>query len=302
MIYRDAIALIGSDRLAYFQQVVQTISRNKDIEKLDIFLFLDRSLREDANKIMRQHVDAVTQYLPQATIIRREENWGCGKNIIDARRHLFDRLGYDKVFIVEDDMLLSDTYFSYCLNLLNWGRERYGNIGAVQGWYKCFLSKEEKLKWLGVVRATFISNWWGYVITHECWNDIRGYVYEFENDNLNCNYWDRDHKKIVKWFKSKFISVARKPNQFLVDTDWEHARNKVVQSPPTGQDAITSLAMHATGYVRLAPVVNRGQYVGEVGIHMHPNWFRRERFNEVVLHPFSGDAMCHSFKPFSDTW
>ncbi len=77
-------------------------------------------------------------------------------------------------------------------------------------------------------------------------------------------------------------------------------KNKVDKSPPTGQDAITSLAMHAAGYVRLAPVVNRGEYIGEHGIHMRPDWFRRERFNEVVLHDFPGENQHKMFEVFSD--
>ena len=132
-------------------------------------------------------------------------------------------------------------------------------------------------------------------MTHECWNDIREVVYEFEKDNLQCNYWERDHAAIIKWFKTKFVGINRRPNIFPVDDEWLVARDKVIKSPPTGQDAVTSLAMHAAGYVRLAPVVNRGKYIGEVGIHMRPDWFIRERFNEVVLRDFETDAELVSF-------
>ena len=297
MIYRDAIAIIGSDRLAYFQQVVQSVARNHNIENFDIFVFLDRSRRPDADDIMREHIEVVNNRLPKATIVTREENWGCGKNIIDVRRHLFDRLGYDKVFIVEDDMLLSDTYFSFCLNMLKWSRERYGNIGAVQGWNRCFIPKAQKHKYLNDVRATFIENWWGYVITHECWNDIKDVIYKFEQDNLSCNYWERDHQKIIRWFKNTFSEVRSRINPFTVDDIWLNERDRVVGSPPTGQDAVTSLAMYYEGYVRLAPIVNRGQYIGQVGIHMTPAWFIRERFNEVILHNFPEDDHPKAFKP-----
>ena len=79
-----------------------------------------------------------------------------------------------------------------------------------------------------------------------------------------------------------------------MDTEWFKARAKVIKSPPTGQDAVTSLAIHDAGYVRLAPTVNRGQYIGEVGIHMRPAWFRRERYDEVILHEFDDAKLNHA--------
>lgn len=289
-----AIAIVACDRISYFDRVVQSIAQNKNVDSFPVFVFLDKPKSDNWEVIVNKHVEIVRQHIPNATIFKRGRNLGCGRNIIDARRQLFDNFGYDKVFVLEDDLVLSSNYFTYCLNLLEWGQANFGNIGAVQGWNKCFLSKKDKTLNLPSVIGTF-TNWWGYLMTHECWVEIKNVVYEFESLFLKWDYAQRPNKSILEWFKSNYSRPETKDSPFPVSELWFEQKDKYFKSPPTGQDAITMFAFYMFGYVRLAPVVNRGQYVGQQGIHMSPNWYHRDRFHEVLLHDFSSDATLETF-------
>ncbi len=136
-----------------------------------------------SEKGAEDHARVTLEHFPDAQVILRDANFGCGRNIIDARRHLFDILEYKQVFVIEDDMILSSSYLQYCLNLMMWANSNYSNIGVVQGWNKCFYSSAEKQKHLREVHPT-VTNWWGYLMDSQCWNSIRDEIYEYEKQWL----------------------------------------------------------------------------------------------------------------------
>ena len=60
---------------------------------------------------------------PDAEIVCRVNNWGIGRHLIDARRRLFDELGYDRILLLEDDLVLgkitSKPYSKFPIGLVN---------------------------------------------------------------------------------------------------------------------------------------------------------------------------------------
>jgi hypothetical protein len=84
-----AIAIIAHNRPTYLKQVVQSIAGNT--EQFPIYVFIDHC--EDHGVILEQ-TNYIKKKLPsECKIIHRPLTLGCGRNIIDARRQLFDNLG-----------------------------------------------------------------------------------------------------------------------------------------------------------------------------------------------------------------
>jgi len=277
-----AIALVGHDRPTYFERVVKSLAANKGvIEGIPVYVFLDACDPD----VMREQENLAKAILPVVLVVKRPVNFGCGRNLIDARRQVFDLLGYRQAFICEDDLVLSETYLSTCLQLYRWATETYSDVGAVQAWNFCTLPLDAKREAHSLVKATW-TNWWGYLMGHETWRRIRAFLYKFERLFLGGVYARRPHRSVKKWFQLKYSS-ERDPigvsDHYPVDSEFYTRREAYLNGPPTGQDAATSYAMDLAGYVRLCTLVNHGEYIGQQGIHMNPKWFTREGFGNIRL-------------------
>lgn len=297
-----AIALIACDRPTYFLRVLESLAANPEVASLPVFLFLDKSPRDGVGD---DQVRMVRNLLPHCAVIRRECNWGCGRNTIDARRQLFDNAGYDRVFVFEDDLVVSPCYLGLCLRLFDWAQKHYSNVGAVQAWRRCDLQVEEKAVKLSEVCGTF-ENWWGYLMSRRCWDSFRERMYRYEELFLRGEYLKRPHRSILKWFALKreastgeygFLQCVEDDTFFPVNEEWLASRRAYFGESPTGQDAATSLLFDCDSWLRLTTTVNRALYIGKSGMHMNPGWYDRHGYGDVVLDEFATDAALFEFVP-----
>lgn len=292
---KAAIAIVGCDRPSYFTQVTHTCAANEYVQRVPVFVFLDYTPKEHTTD---QQEELAKRAFPHCVVVRRPRNFGCGRNLIDARRQLFDNLGYERVFVLEDDMVVSSTYFQFCENLLDWGQTNFDNVGAVQGWTFAVLGVGEKMRAVTKVRATY-TNWWGYLMTRAAWDTIATDVYRYEELFLGGEYGKRPHRSILDWFTRKMKNGVfdRGPRKFPLNKEARRDRERYFKSPPTGQDAVTMHLFERYGWKRLCPIANRGRYIGRQGIHMTSGWFERSGFGAVTLEEYPGDGELRVFEP-----
>jgi len=286
-----AAALIACDRHPYFQRMVEGLAKNPEIHQMPVFLFLDVPWRDARKEEVEAHKQIVRTHLPHCVIVARPRNYGCGRNIIDARVQLFTNMGYDRVFIFEDDMVPTPQYMKLCQNMLAWALAEYTNVGAVQAWNKCIMSQDAKNQLLNEVHVTY-TNWWGYLQTAESWKAIEPMVLQYQNLFLGGQYSHRPHRTILKFFdqiRSTSPTVLGDRPYVLDGESWNRHR-VYFDAPPTGQDAITMHTFEQAGFVRLAPRVNRGVYIGRYGIHMHPRMYERDGFQNVEYVEYPEDV------------
>lgn len=290
--HEAAIAIIGCNRVDYFSKVISAVRSNK-LTGYDLYVFIDRPLASAEQRFQKEIAGLSTGF----RVVEHPINFGCGRSLIDAREQLFQNMGYERAFIFEDDMVPSSDYIPFCENLLKWGQANYTNIGAVQGWSKCLLPKEQKAQFQRQVFATF-TNWWGYLMPKKTWDDIRTYILEYRDLFLNVEYSRRPHRTIMEWLKPKAqANFATFEGGFIPDANSIEHRRKLFGSIPSGQDGATWIAFDSAGYVRLGPTVNRGLYIGARGLHMRPDTFRKDRFDQMTLDVFPDDGRIKKFEP-----
>ena len=86
---KSAILLLGFNRTDYFQQVFSSLENNPEAFEHDLHVYLDggpKSRQEDIVNLVK------TSKFENVTYVLRDENWGIGRHLIDARRTLFDKL------------------------------------------------------------------------------------------------------------------------------------------------------------------------------------------------------------------
>jgi hypothetical protein len=275
-----AVALVAFNRPAYFEEVLKALS--PQVQQKPVYAFLDRPVEDGQIGMQKIQSDMVLKYIPNAVIVNREVNYGCGLNIIDVREQLFSM--YEKVFVFEDDMVPSKNYVEYCEKLLEWATEEYSNVGAVQGWARCFLSESSKKTQNSKIQITY-DNAWGYLMTRECWEAMRPRFFDYVSFLDDRRYEQRDNMKISRWQANfKQMNFSPKGEKSVpMDKVSSLAERNMLDGLPTGQDGTTYLLMRNAGYVRLASVVNRGLYIGKTGIHSNPDLFYKSQFEKMSL-------------------
>lgn len=286
----DAIVIMGCDRPDYLKQVIEGLKKS-DLSNYDVYLFLDKP-KDPARFRLTETQEKLGI---SDRIVKFPVNFGCGRAIIDARRQIFDRMGYTKAFFFEDDMVPAPGYVQFCEALLKWGQKHYNNVGAVQGWTKCLMSKEEKAKLERQVYVTF-TNWWGYLTTREAWNEVKDFIYVYRDKFLLGDYKTRPTPAILQYFKPFANGNFKASDGGVIPDDNSLKHRRVLfDSIPSGQDGATWIAYDKAGLVRLAPVVNRGLYIGRDGIHSTPEIYRKQRFDKMTLDTFDGDTKKRVF-------
>jgi hypothetical protein len=276
---RTALLLIGFNRVDYFDETLTSLEANPEAHDCDLHVYLDGGPKAN-QEALRKRIDSSS--FENITVVARDENWGIGRHLIDARRRLFDQQNYDRVLLFEDDMVLAPSYVATLLNMMDWSMD-YNDIGTVMAYNINHDAAEIQASQTNEVIATN-RHFWGYGMAKSVWDDIKSVVYEFEQRYLtDVAYADRSHRSI-RW---RFIrSVAKKgrierPGNSLVP-------ESILTAPfstfpykcPTSQDAITALALWRHGYARLTTRVSRAKYVGQEGFSFSPEMFEKMGFGE----------------------
>ncbi len=313
MNWKIGVCVTAYNRPTYFRQTLAAFELNPESESLPFFFILDGGPK--ATQFENKEL-IVNSKIKSKEIIYRDRNYGCGRNIIDARRFMFDWCGFEIVFFFEDDLIVSSSYFSVLKNIYNWSR-RFQNIGVVQGWNKCLLTYEEKIPLAKHIKelpgpiAGSGADLWGWVLHKDAWRSIKPILYAFEKLFLkNIDYCARDHKTIRSWLIStippllieKKCPVLQDPNKQCPRMHKNIPRYglpadlSILTSNYSSQDAVTLLALAITGYKRLATTVNRVIYIGADGVHFFPALWKSLGYDQMHLDEMPEDALIQDFE------
>ena len=269
---KTAILLLGFNRVDYFEQTLHALQANEAAHACDLHVYLDGGEKARQSELV-QLVEASSFENP--TFVLREENWGIGRHLIDARRMLFDELSYDRILLLEDDMLLAPSYVQTVLDLSDWSQQ-FSDVGTVMGYNINHDSTELQTQQMQHVVATN-RHFWGYVMTREVWDIIKHIIYDFEMKYLSKNtYRDRSHFKI-RWLFMRSVMSKKRQNRggknLIPDQCLTPPFPKIPRKSPTSQDAITALALWHHGFGRITTRVSRAEYIGVEGFSFSPKLY-----------------------------
>jgi len=290
---RTAILVPAYNRPDFFRRTLTSFKRCPEVRQgqLPAFFYLDAG----PNSRISQNAAIASEFTFPKTIVRRPGHWGLGVNQIEARREVFDR-GFDRVFLIEDDVEVSASYFGLMSRLMDWCEAKGYNVGCVGSVINCRLPVQQKrnaLRHAGDVCAP----WTNYLMTAKAWKDIWPTVYEYQDRFIvNRPYMKRDVKTIQQWMKAKSATFTTNPTNFPATYNVRHRFCRTDWHPPTGQDGVCEMALKMHGYARVHTIVNRVLFYGETGTHSTRQWFMEQRLNEVRLDEFPEDATLKDFE------
>ena len=284
---KTAIFTASFNRPDLMQELLIGLANNADdLEGIDVHHYVD-----GGPKAKQTEIEAIIKEsgVPYTSIVLREENYGVGRNLIGARRDLFDVHGYERVILIEDDLIPGPNFIKTTLSLADWARE-YADIGMVQVWNlpQQPVSEDD----LDVVVPTH-EHFYTYSIDVEVWNEIKDTLYEYERQYLDgVAYTKKDWRAIRKRFMKPRYSKLRAIRQGKTLLDAEHPHPppfgpRLKRTVPTGQDAITALALWQKGFVRLATLAPRAVMKGVDGVHSTAKVFEQLGLNAQANHEWN---------------
>ena len=269
---KTALLLLGFNRVDYFQQTLSALEANSAAHECDLHVYLDGGEKARQSELV-ELVQSSTFENP--TFVLRQENWGIGRHLIDARRTLFDIHAYDRVILLEDDMLLAPSYIQTVMDLSDWSQQ-FSDVGTVMAYNINHDAAELQANQLPHVVATN-RHFWGYAMTREVWDIIKHIIYDFERKYLSKNtYRDRSHFRIRWMFMRSVMSKKRhiRTGKNLIPPEClTPPFPRIPRKSPTSQDAITALALWHHGFGRITTRVSRAEYIGVEGFSFSPKLY-----------------------------
>lgn len=164
------------NRLDTLELTIKNLQQNILADKTNVFIFSDYAGKEkdieSVNKL-RNFIHSIDGF-KSITIIEREENYGLAKNIIEGVTNIINK--YEKVIVLEDDLLTSKNFLSY----MNQALEFYKNdekISSISG----FSWNLYSLKYLK--EDTFLAyrpSSWGWATWKKKWENIDWELKDFD--------------------------------------------------------------------------------------------------------------------------
>ena len=250
---RTALLLLGFNRLDYFEKTLTSLENNPEAHQADLHVYLDGGPNAKQSEIINMVNESKFQ---NPVIVTRDENWGIGRHLIDARRELFDNQKYDRIVLFEDDMTLNPDYLRTVLSLDDW-TSKYSDVGTVMAFNLNSAQKKTQSEQLQKIIFTN-RHFWGYCMRRTVWEEIKEILYEYESKYLTgIDYSSRPHRRIRFFFIRRWMKQGRKSRggNPLSKPKWLNAPfPKWPWRSPTSQDAITALALWVKGYCRITTV------------------------------------------------
>lgn len=116
-------------------------------------------------------------------------------------------------------------------------------------------------------------NWIGYTMDMWKWPELREHFQQYYDFVKSIDYAHREHNEIRKMIHAN---------------GW----NK----PHTSQDCGKDMALHLAGMRRLRCSVNRGYYIGELGVHGTPSLYQAQGWTDQVPYEHPNDHLITSLR------
>ena len=204
------IVMISYNRPELVKLTMRNVSLANGAKEHEIFMFIDGP-RSDLDKQKQDEIfNVVSEYkkkLPKLTIIRRERNYGCKENIVNAVTDVISR--YRQAMIIEDDILISRTFLEYMDAALDLYREdeRIWSINAYQSPYFMLPKDYSHDVYLNPVNLC-----WGWGTWYDRWCKIDFDLKDWPNDRENKDVIARLNKagrQIIPMIEAQFAGRLR---------------------------------------------------------------------------------------------
>lgn len=272
---KTACVVFSFNRPAYLVQTLDSLLNNTKADKCDWYFWQDgwkngKSDRlkyttpegeQENKKLVGQCLDILNGVpFKRKKIVTHEYNVCIGQQVQEAKEQLFKK--YDKVIFFDDDHIVSKDYIDILLRL----HEQFPDavVGA-QATESKNIPKDAKLDEVAVtLKQSPQANvrpgrwrWIAYLLPRSVYEATKEGMEEYMKF-IGPNYRDLPHLAVsLKWHVST-----------------------------SGFDGVMDALLDKKKIRRIATVIPRGRYIGEIGIFTRPSWYKAMGFAQNLRYEF----------------
>jgi putative methyltransferase (TIGR04325 family) len=156
------IALFAYARPDHLRQTVETLLRNPESAGSDLIVFCDAARTQDkllAVQAVRDYAESISGFR-SVTVHHRSENFGLAKSITTGASQVLEQ--YDRVIVLEDDIVTSPYFLSY----MNEALDRYAEDDRVISIHGYVYPVQERLPEAFFLRG---ADCWGWATWRRGW-------------------------------------------------------------------------------------------------------------------------------------
>ncbi len=249
------IAILSFDRPDLLTKVLKSLLiQSKPIDLKNVYLF------QDSGSIKVQEcVNSFRNIIPQGNLIVSEKNLGVALNFDRAERWMFDKLGAELAYFLEDDLVLGENYLEM-LNQLSdvaLSDQRIAYFAAY-GNHRANL-EEQKTRSTEVVP---MQHKWGFGLTRRQWLLQQEILEPYLEIIRKRPYKERNHAEIRRYFERLGY-----------------------HSEGTSQDAAKDVASCVLGTTKIMTFACFARYEGREGVHMRTDDYLKSGYDKTEVFP-----------------
>ena len=178
------IVLFVYGRPKHTQDMIEALAKNNLAKESDIYIFSDNAKKEkDIENVrkVRKYIDSIKQkkWFANIYIEKAEENKGLAKSVIDGVTKVINK--YDKVIVLEDDLIPSKVFLEYMNKALDF-YEKKENIWSISG-YNIPIQIPKSYKF--DVYLGYRGCSWGWATWKDRWNTVDWEVSDYKEFKNN---------------------------------------------------------------------------------------------------------------------
>ena len=201
------IVLFVYNRLEHTKRTIQSLKKNKLANDSDLYVFSDGAkTQRDYDKVqqVREYVRGVDGF-NSVRIIVRNKNWGLADSIVNGVTDILNK--YEKVIVLEDDLILSSCFLRFMNDALNFYQKEQ-KVWHLSGWnYPINIDINKD------VYLTRIMNCWGWATWRDRWES-----FQKDSGDLIATFTDKDIRKFNLDGANDFWKQVVDNHDSIIDT------------------------------------------------------------------------------------
>lgn len=201
------IVLFVYNRLEHTKRTIQSLKKNKLANDSDLYVFSDGAkTQRDYDKVqqVREYVRGVDGF-NSVRIIVRNKNWGLADSIVNGVTDILNK--YEKVIVLEDDLILSPCFLRFMNDALNFYQKEQ-KVWHLSGWnYPINIDINKD------VYLTRIMNCWGWATWRDRWES-----FQKDSGDLIATFTDKDIRKFNLDGANDFWKQVVDNHDSIIDT------------------------------------------------------------------------------------
>jgi hypothetical protein len=259
------VVVMSFNRPHYLAPVLDSLAAQTALNGRAVYLLQDNAISPYSGKRFALDEDIAAcmevfrQRFPDGTALLADHNLGIARNFLRAEELVFSHLGQDVGYFFEDDMVLSPHYLAMMDQIYSYV-EKTPRIGYFAA-YGALAMPLHRQRARAHDMKRFSFNW-AFGLTRRHWLDLRNWLEPYYQLSAGLDYKERRSREIANHYRGQGAP--------LISAD---------------QDVMKQLGTNQLGRVSICTVACFGRYIGEQGVHFHPERYQREGFGHTELYP-----------------